>query len=154
MGIENTLTERGSRYGDFEERCGIAQGIISVMQAAPGWQRLNPMQRQALTVSADKVSRILAGDPNYPDNWHDLQGYARLVEERLPAAKATVPANDNLPEGFLPWNPHSGDVPPASETVELIVLRGGEVLSGERYRYWEYIESSPAQEIVGYKLHG
>lgn len=26
---------------------------------------------------------ILNGDPTYLDNWHDIQGYARLVEKRL-----------------------------------------------------------------------
>src|SRR5690606_10084595 len=31
-----------------------------------------------------KIARILIGDPNYADNWHDIQGYAKLVEERLP----------------------------------------------------------------------
>lgn len=30
-----------------------------------------------------KISRIVNGDPDYADNWHDIQGYARLVEERL-----------------------------------------------------------------------
>ena len=33
---------------------------------------------------ADKIGRILSGDPNYADNWHDIQGYAKLVEDRLP----------------------------------------------------------------------
>jgi hypothetical protein len=51
-----------------------------------GWSQLSPVQRQALTVIADKIARILTGDPDYADNWHDIQGYARLVEERLPAS--------------------------------------------------------------------
>lgn len=84
MTLENTLHERGSRYGDFKDHAVIAQDLQDVMRAAPGWARLDKTQRQALSVIADKIARILNGDPNYADNWHDIQGYARLVEERLP----------------------------------------------------------------------
>jgi hypothetical protein len=40
-------------------------------------------QREALDMIAHKIGRILNGDPNYADSWHDLEGYARLVEQRL-----------------------------------------------------------------------
>jgi len=83
MELKKTLEERGSRYGDFREHALIAQDLQDVMRLADGWKRLNPHQRQALSVIADKIARILNGDPNYADNWHDIQGYARLVEERL-----------------------------------------------------------------------
>lgn len=53
------------------------------MRGQPGWERLDPVKRQALTVIADKVARILSGDPEYADNWHDIAGYARLAEQRL-----------------------------------------------------------------------
>lgn len=91
--IENTLAERGKRYGDFTDHADIAQSIQDDMRAAEGWKRLTRVQRQALTVIADKIARILSGDPNYADNWHDIQGYARLAEERLPGPGK--PANDN-----------------------------------------------------------
>ena len=81
--ITNTLKERGSRYGVFAEHAYIAQSIQNVMRAAPGWTRLSCDEAQALTVIADKIARILNGDPHYTDNWHDIQGYAKLVEDRL-----------------------------------------------------------------------
>ena len=28
-----------------------------------------------------KLARILNGDPNYVDSWHDIAGYAILVED-------------------------------------------------------------------------
>lgn len=90
--VEKTLQERGARYGDFADHAEIAQGLQFVMRHAGGWNRLNPTQAQALTVIADKIARILSGDPNYDDNWHDIQGYAKLVEDRLPGR---VSANDN-----------------------------------------------------------
>ena len=82
MSVEKTLEERGARYGDFTDHALIAQEIQDVMRAAPGWGRLTAVQRQALTVIADKQARILSGDPNYTDNWHDIQGYAKLAEDR------------------------------------------------------------------------
>ena len=96
MSIENTLAERGNRYGDFTDHADLAQGIQFRMQRfcltadnadgfiVPWKDRLNNVQRQALTVISDKIARILSGDPNYADNWHDIQGYAKLVEDRLP----------------------------------------------------------------------
>jgi hypothetical protein len=88
-GVAATLQQRGSRYGDFTDHARIAQDLQDVMRQAgrkvsgEGWARCNAVQRQALTVIADKIARILNGDPNYADNWHDIQGYAKLVEDRL-----------------------------------------------------------------------
>lgn len=83
MSVDKTLAERGARYGDFSVHAQIAQAIQDDMRAATGWFRLDDAKRQALTVIADKIARILSGDPEYADNWHDIQGYAKLVEDRL-----------------------------------------------------------------------
>lgn len=83
MSVEETLAQRGSRYGDFSMHAEIAQNLQDDMRSAKGWGVLSPVQKQALTVIADKIARILSGDPNYDDNWHDIQGYAKLVEDRL-----------------------------------------------------------------------
>lgn len=84
MSIEETLAERGARYGDFTDRAHIAQRLQSVMRGSTGsqWDCLSADKRQALTVIADKIARILTGDPEYRDNWHDIQGYAKLAEDR------------------------------------------------------------------------
>lgn len=81
--IKDTLAERGARYGLFSDHAAIAQQLQEDMRAAPGWQKLASDQKQALTVIADKIARMLNGDPNYVDNWHDIVGYATLIEDRL-----------------------------------------------------------------------
>lgn len=81
--IEATLDERGRRYGEFIDHAAIVQSFVDRMRAEPGWARLAVDQRQALSVIADKIARVLNGDPDYIDNWHDMIGYARLVEKRL-----------------------------------------------------------------------
>lgn len=80
--IEDTLAERGRRYGDFAEHAELAQALSNILRRAHGWGRLTPVKRQALTVIMDKIARILSGDPEYRDNWHDIQGYAKLAEDR------------------------------------------------------------------------
>ena len=94
MSIENTLAERGNRYGDFKDHAKIAQNIKRGMMC-PGLDNLPDMHRQALEVIADKIARILSGDPNYADNWHDIQGYAKLVEDRLPKPEEPAAAIDD-----------------------------------------------------------
>src|ERR1700730_15931673 len=89
--IDKTLAERGARYGNFAEHAVIAQGLKDVMWHTIGWGRLKPDQAQELEVIADKVARILNGDPNYVDNWHDIIGYAKLIEDRLRLAASPVP---------------------------------------------------------------
>lgn len=94
--LQKTLDERGSRYGDFTDHALLAQSLQDEMRkftkyiengqgtkilVAP-WGNLDPVKRQALTVIMDKVARILSGDPEYKDNWHDIQGYAKLAEDR------------------------------------------------------------------------
>lgn len=96
MTIESTLKERGDRYGDFADHAKIAQALQDIARDAEGWVRLDAAQRQALTVICDKIARILSGDPTYADNWHDIQGYAKLVEDRLPKDEK-VNGHLNLP---------------------------------------------------------
>ena len=82
--IEQTLQERGARYGDFADHAAVCQAIKRAMRPdEKRWHQMSAAQRQALEVIADKIARIVTGDPDYADNWHDIQGYARLVEERL-----------------------------------------------------------------------
>ena len=81
--IDTTLAERGKRYGDFAGHAGVTQRIKAEIVSAPRYARLTPSQREALDMIAHKVGRILNGDPNYPDSWHDIAGYATLVEQEL-----------------------------------------------------------------------
>lgn len=82
-GIDGTLAERGSRYGAFDEHARITQAIKAAMADSPNWATLAADQREALEMIAHKAGRILNGDPNYHDSWHDIVGYAKLVADRL-----------------------------------------------------------------------
>ena len=81
--VDVTLGQREEIYGNFAERSAIVQAIKDAMAATPNWHKLPPDMRQSLEVVADKVSRILNGRSTEIDSWHDIGGYARLVESRL-----------------------------------------------------------------------
>ncbi len=81
MSVTSTLKSRGKRYGKFEDHAVISQDLQDVMRNADKFSKLAPIQKEALIMIQHKVARILNGDPDYGDNWHDIQGYAKLVED-------------------------------------------------------------------------
>ena len=81
--LEKTLQQRGARYGVFTHNAAVAQGLKRVIHNSPNWSTLRDDQREALGMIAAKISRIMTGDPDYADNWHDIAGFAALVEKRL-----------------------------------------------------------------------
>jgi len=81
--IAGTLAERGSKYGSFVGHAKITQDLKSAMARHPGWAKLADDQKEALEMIAHKIGRVLNGDPNYADSWHDIAGYASLVDRRL-----------------------------------------------------------------------
>lgn len=83
MDIDTTLAERGNRYGSFTEHARITQAIKGAMADSPNWAKLAADQREALEMIAHKAGRILNGDPDYHDSWHDIVGYTKLVADRL-----------------------------------------------------------------------
>ena len=83
LSITDTLKERGKRYGSFKEHARIAQSIKTAMIDSPNWNSLSPDKRESLDMIAHKIGRILNGDPNYIDSWHDIAGYSQLIEDIL-----------------------------------------------------------------------
>lgn len=83
MTIEDTLKERGGRYGSFETHAQFAEAINNVYESSPQWKDMKPDAKESLRIIANKIGRILNGDPDYDDNWRDIAGYATLVLNRI-----------------------------------------------------------------------
>lgn len=81
--VDQTVTERGERYGKFKDGSVIMQDLKNVMRDTPNWEGLTPSQREALEMIQHKIGRILNGDPMYDDNWRDICGYSQLVLDEL-----------------------------------------------------------------------
>lgn len=81
--IDATLTQRTGLYGVFNENARISQALKRAMRDTPNWERLSDDKREALEMVQHKIARILNGDPDYHDNWHDVIGYTKLVADTL-----------------------------------------------------------------------
>jgi len=81
--LDKTIEERGERYGEFADNAYISQALKGVMEDSPNWRLLPADSREALEQIAAKIARILNGDHQYYDNWHDIAGYATLVADKL-----------------------------------------------------------------------
>lgn len=93
--IHATLTERGSRYGVYTGHAEITQGLKRVMKASPTskWSELSDDQKETLEMIAHKIGRVLNGDPNYHDSWHDIVGYATLTADEILRKQTPVVTN-------------------------------------------------------------
>ena len=89
--LDETLAERGSKYGDFFGYAALSQNIKLFMHAAlrnntrfkslPTAQQLVVLE--GLDMIAVKLARICNGDPAYEDSWLDIEGYSRITRERV-----------------------------------------------------------------------
>lgn len=81
--IDDTLKARDARYGTFFDNASAAQLLKFAMHSGRNWNKLENDQKEALEHIASKIGRLLTGDFNHIDSWHDITGYAKLVENRL-----------------------------------------------------------------------
>lgn len=88
MSVDDTLKQRGNRYGSFKNhanlsvalRTAIFQHYSSTHVEGPA---LTPIQIEAITMICHKLARISNGDASYDDSWKDIAGYAELVAKEL-----------------------------------------------------------------------
>lgn len=81
--IDAILAERNSRYGDFRDQARFAQELKHPAHSSSGWDRMTDYQREGLDMILHKIARALSGDPSYLDTWVDIEGYAKLVVDRM-----------------------------------------------------------------------
>lgn len=92
MDIKDTLAQRQGTHGEFADNADIMQTLKDAVRARPGWAKLDPTKREALDMILHKVGRIVTGNPEEPDHWHDIAGYATLARDRVKACKIQFPA--------------------------------------------------------------
>lgn len=83
MSIEETLKERGSRYGTFEANADTTQSLMKVLAKGKSFPKMHDMHKEILHMICHKMGRMVNGDPNYIDNVHDIIGYAKGLEDYL-----------------------------------------------------------------------
>ena len=81
--INDTLDAREEEYGDYRELAWLLEGIMDTYSCSKNFLRMEPYQRVALYMDAMKTVRILNGNFDNIDSWHDKAGYAELVVKEL-----------------------------------------------------------------------
>ncbi len=83
MSINKTLEQRGERYGKFKDVAATTYALQEILRDAKNHEHMTDDQVIALDMICNKMARIVNGDPNYIENWHDIAGYATLMENEL-----------------------------------------------------------------------
>jgi len=93
--VDHTLHEHGQQYGNFSNQAKIAQELKKVIHSEYGYTRLSSDKREALDIILHKISRIVNGNPDHIDTWHDIAGYATLVERILTSEQSQLTSTDS-----------------------------------------------------------
>jgi len=83
--INTLLAEREKTHGDYVLHASITQDLKRVIRhhVADLDVKLDDDMQETLDMIAQKIGRIIAGNPEEPDHWRDIAGYAQLVANRL-----------------------------------------------------------------------
>lgn len=83
--LDGILDTRASDYGTFGDNARLAQALKRAMaeHAEDHGRTFTDDQWEALEMIATKVSRIVNGNADDIDQWHDIAGYATLIADRL-----------------------------------------------------------------------
>ena len=85
--VTETLGLRENRYGEFRNVSATSQWLKDIMRGGASWNGMEPFMQESLDLIANKLARIVNGDPFYDDSWHDIGGYAKLVEIEIAKGK-------------------------------------------------------------------
>lgn len=82
--VDETLKERGERYGSYADVADVTFDIFATLAGKmEGRESFEPYHIEAIHMICNKLARAVCGDPMYSDNWHDIAGYAKLVEDEI-----------------------------------------------------------------------
>lgn len=79
--VSQTIRNRDSIYGGFQNVSDLEQELKDVIRNHPKYDMLSSDKKCAIDMIVHKTARIICGDSNYRDNWHDIQGYAKLAHD-------------------------------------------------------------------------
>ena len=83
MSVEETIKQREELYGNFGEAAVTMQELKKSARRHSRWRLLPVDQREAIDMILHKIGRHINGDHQYPDNFHDIGGYAKLAEDEI-----------------------------------------------------------------------
>lgn len=87
--VEATLKQRGHIYGDYSQVIATRARIMSLLEAHHQQVNGTGIPDNMEVAIGDIVLKLVRGSgaPHYADSWHDLAGYATLIENLSLATK-------------------------------------------------------------------
>ena len=79
MEVNKILKVRAGTYGEYRDVSQISQDIKKVIKNSRNYPLMPAYMLESLELIANKLARILNGDPMYDDSWRDISGYCTLV---------------------------------------------------------------------------
>lgn len=80
--IQKTLAQRNGTHGNFISNALLSQALKMAIREHRS-VALSSAQLEALDMIAHKIARIVTGNPDVHDHWHDIAGYASLIANDL-----------------------------------------------------------------------
>ena len=94
--IGKTLKERGNDNGNYRQMCATIRCLKKVVESSYNHSsgHLTDDQEESIYMICHKLGRLLTGNPNKFDHWHDIEGYANLISSRLKPSCSTPTPNE------------------------------------------------------------
>ena len=83
--INDTIAARDAAHGGLDRVAYVSQAIKAAFADSNNRSSMPDDMCEALDMIAHKLARILTGDMDNFDSWHDVAGYATCVANRLAA---------------------------------------------------------------------
>jgi hypothetical protein len=83
--LRETLCERNSKYGGYNVGTKLRADIMDLINQSHVYHHRKEMPAFWYIAILDIVNKLtrLAVTPDHLDSWHDIQGYAKLVEGHI-----------------------------------------------------------------------
>ena len=97
MDVNETIKSREHANGNFADNCHTIQALKTIMNTRSN--KFTAVQQHGLDMICQKLGRISSGDANEKDHWHDIAGYATLVEQDISCNKhltSPVPSDNSI----------------------------------------------------------
>ena len=79
------IDQRAKTHGEYKSTAAWSQSLKDMFRSSHNWNGLNDGQKEALEMIAAKLARLLNGNPQFPDHWDDVAGYAQLGSASIDA---------------------------------------------------------------------
>ncbi|TLM97325.1 hypothetical protein FDZ71_18710 [bacterium] len=142
--IKQTIEVRDVRYGGFDENAKTTQLLYNWVSQRGTRHGAADWAVEATHMICHKLSRIVHGDPTYPDSWVDIVGYARLAQNLAPVQDFYIECNSGRPLESLPETWHkaydfSEELSKDVQRIVYLLFWQDLYLAYEYPAYWERI---------------